>query len=185
MSQVVVVDIEATCWRGDPPPGEINEIIEVGVCLLDVQAHTPTAKRGILVKPTRSKVSPFCTRLTTLTQEQVEKGVSFAEACAILERDYHTRSRLWLSWGDYDRKMFRAQCAAFDVPYPFGEQHINLKALFSRTVKFKRELGLMRALRLLDLKPEGTPHRGVDDAYNTARVLVHLLREYGEDVLNP
>ena len=26
-----VVDVEATCWKGPPPPGAVNEIIEIGL----------------------------------------------------------------------------------------------------------------------------------------------------------
>ncbi|NEE10677.1 DNA polymerase III, partial [Streptomyces sp. SID7499] len=25
-----VVDVEATCWEGQPPPGQVSEIIEIG-----------------------------------------------------------------------------------------------------------------------------------------------------------
>jgi inhibitor of KinA sporulation pathway (predicted exonuclease) len=41
-----------------------------------------------LVKPERSTVSEFCTELTTLTQEQVDQGMSFAEACERLQKRY-------------------------------------------------------------------------------------------------
>ena len=36
LDQILVVDVEATCWEGDPPPGQISEIIEIGLCVLDV-----------------------------------------------------------------------------------------------------------------------------------------------------
>ena len=38
LDRIVVVDVEATCWEGAPPADEVSEIIEVGVCLLDVAA---------------------------------------------------------------------------------------------------------------------------------------------------
>ena len=82
--KLIVVDLEATCWKKQPPPGQQNEIIEVGVCLLDTETLAIEDNRGILVKPTRSKVSEFCTKLTSLTQEMVDDGVSFAESCATL-----------------------------------------------------------------------------------------------------
>ena len=82
--QIIVVDIECTCWEGDPPDGQENEIIEIGVCRLRPDTGERFGKRSILVKPERSVVSPFCTELTSLTQEQVDTGISFTEACAYL-----------------------------------------------------------------------------------------------------
>ena len=31
LDRILVVDVEATCWEGDPPPGQISEIIEIGL----------------------------------------------------------------------------------------------------------------------------------------------------------
>ncbi|MFW5667426.1 MAG: exonuclease domain-containing protein, partial [Coleofasciculus sp.] len=78
IDQILVIDVEATCWQGKPPPGQESEIIEIGVCLLDCHSHYAVKTESILVKPERSTVSEFCTELTTLTQEQVDQGMSFA-----------------------------------------------------------------------------------------------------------
>ena len=88
LDSINVIDVEATCWEGNPPPGQRQEIIEIGVCPLEVSTGRRLEKRSILVRPERSRVSAFCTNLTTLTQQQVERGTSFREACAILRRDY-------------------------------------------------------------------------------------------------
>jgi len=34
LDQVLVIDIEATCWEGPPPEGLESEIIEIGICPL-------------------------------------------------------------------------------------------------------------------------------------------------------
>lgn len=181
--KIIVVDIEATCWRKNPPPGEQNEIIEVGVCLLDTETLTPSHKKSILVKPTRSKVSDFCTKLTTLTQEQVDTGISFAEACAMLEKEYESKAHIWVSWGNYDRKMFESQCISFGVPYPFHEQHINLKELHGTVMNKGQKMGMARAVKSVGLELIGTHHRGDDDAWNIARVLAVMLEAHGQGIL--
>ena len=80
---LLIIDIEATCWQGGAVPAdEESEIIEIGICTLDIVAGQRLAQRSILVRPEHSSVSAFCTQLTTLTQEQVEPGVSFTQACA-------------------------------------------------------------------------------------------------------
>lgn len=183
---VLVIDIEATCWKKQPPPGEQMEIIEVGAVLLDLKTLHPTAARGLLVKPTRSQVSRFCTRLTTLTQAQLdEQGTTFAAACATLERDYAAPARLWMSWGDFDRRMFVEQCAAFGVPYPFSPCHANFKALFGDLILDGKRAGMARSLKIADLDFEGTHHRGVDDAWNIARLLAYTIKRVGSDWLAP
>jgi hypothetical protein len=95
-------DLESTCWDGSAPDGQISEIIEVGQYLLDVASLERSEERGILVRPERSEVSPFCTELTTLTPADVASGISFAEACAMLRAEFRAGQRVWASYGEYD-----------------------------------------------------------------------------------
>jgi inhibitor of KinA sporulation pathway (predicted exonuclease) len=177
--QIVVVDLEATCWKKTPPEGQQSEIIEIGVCLLDMQTLELSHSESILVKPMRSTVSHFCTKLTTLTQAQVDQGLLFAHACRQLQDVYSTQERLWASWGDYDRKMFQAQCEVFNVPYPFGAGHRNIKAIYGERFNGGKKVGLARGLKELGIEPHGTPHRGVDDAWNAAHALAAMVRQQG------
>jgi len=173
--KIIVVDIEATCWEGDPPPGQESEIIEIGVCLLDVKTCQRSHKQSILVRPELSQVSPFCSRLTTLTQEQVGQGHTFMEACAQLRRDYQPHDFGWASYGDYDRVQFQRQCEARSIPYPFSRTHLNVKNLLAIGLNLPHEVSLDRGLALLGLPLEGTHHRGDDDAWNIAAILAVLV----------
>ncbi len=176
LDKIVVVDIEATCWEGKNPDGMENDIIEVGVCLLDVHTGEITNNQGILVKPERSTISPFCTQLTTITPEMVEnEGVSFQEALRILKNEYESQSRCWASFGAYDMNQFKRQCEALGRGYPFGPSHINVKTTFALKKKLAREQGMAGALELLNIPLEGTHHRGVDDAKNIAKILWWIL----------
>jgi len=166
-----VVDVEATCWAGEPPAGQVSEIIEIGVCELDVESGERVGKHSVLVRPERSTVSEFCTSLTTLTAEQVAGGVTYAEACRLLRKDFGSRDRVWASYGDYDRKQFERQGS-----YPFGPRHVNVKTLFALSRRLPREVGLDAALRIAGLPLEGTHHRGDDDAWNIAALFGGILR---------
>jgi inhibitor of KinA sporulation pathway (predicted exonuclease) len=172
---IVVIDVEATCWSGPPPPGEEQEIIEVGICVLETKTLTREDRESVLVRPQRSRVSEYCTALTTLTAEQVAGGVSFAEACADLTSRLRTRERAWASWGDFDRVLFEAQCAREGVPFPFGSTHLNVKNLYALAHALPQEIGMMDALRASTIPHEGTHHRGHDDAWNIAALLARLL----------
>ncbi|WBB62250.1 exonuclease domain-containing protein [Streptomyces sp. WMMC500] len=175
LDRVLVVDVEATCWEGEPPAGMAPEIIEIGLCELDVPTGERVSRRSVLVRPERSEVSAFCTRLTTLTPEQVAAGVPFAEACALLRREYGSRQRVWASWGDYDRRQFERQCTAAGVAYPFGRRHVNAKTLYALAHGLGREPGMAEALAHAGRELEGTHHRGVDDAWNIAALLAGIL----------
>ncbi|MFU8827085.1 MAG: exonuclease domain-containing protein [Brevefilum sp.] len=175
LDQILVIDVEATCWEGDPPAGQISEIIEIGLCVLDVASGTRETPRAIMVRPERSTLSDYCTQLTTITPEMVANGVSFAEACQLLQEEYRSFQRTWASYGDYDRLQFSKQCEEEGISYPFGRSHINVKNLLALQLGLKKEVGLQRGMQLMGLTPEGTLHRGVDDAWNIAAVLERVL----------
>lgn len=178
LDHVIVIDIESTCWDGGyPPKGESNDIIEIGLTRLEVATGRRLEKRSILVRPERSKVSPFCTSLTTLTQAQVDTGIRFKDACKILEDEYLSQERLWASFGDYDRRQFEKQCRDEGVRYPFGPSHLNVKTLCAISRALPTEIGLPQALAFYGLKLEGTHHRGHDDAWNIAALLWELLKK--------
>src|SRR5882757_5144794 len=165
LDEIVIIDLEATCWGGPPPPGETQDLIEIGVCLLETTTLARHDRESILVRPTNSTISPYCTALTTLTAAQVAGGLSFPEACATLAARHATSERAWASWGDFDRVLFERQCAREHVPYPFGATHLNVKHFFAVAHALPHEIGMMDALRTAAIPHEGTHHRGDDDAW--------------------
>ena len=181
---VLVVDIESTCWKNHKiPQRQRNEIIEVGICTLGIFTGDIDEEQGILIQPTESKLSGFCTELTGITQTMLdEEGGTFEDACATLVGDYDAQNRLWVSWGNYDRRMFQQQCERRGVAYPFAEQHLNLKNLFANI--YGNRLGMKAALDKIKLPLQGRHHRGVDDAMNIARIMSYMLDKHGYDLLD-
>ncbi|MEZ6125495.1 MAG: 3'-5' exonuclease [Planctomycetaceae bacterium] len=173
---VLVVDLESTCWEGEPPPGQSSEIIEIGLCPVDLRTLTRIEKRSVLVQPIKSEISPFCTELTTLTPDMFTEAGSLDDAVRILRKEYASKDRLWASWGDYDRRQFERVCQDQNIGYPFGPSHLNVKSLFAAAIGFGHELGLDGAYKHLGLAMAGTHHRGDDDAWNIAGILCRLLR---------
>ncbi|MBW5482192.1 3'-5' exonuclease [Streptomyces bambusae] len=169
-----VIDVEATCWQGSPPPGAVSEIIEIGLTVVDLGRGERVGRHRILVRPARSSVSPFCTELTGLTQAEVDTGVSFAEACRLLAAEHAAGARPWTSWGEYDRLQFTRQCQASGTPYPFGHRHTNAKAVFTDAYGLRKRPGMSRALTVAGLPLEGRHHRGEDDAWNIAALVLDL-----------
>jgi inhibitor of KinA sporulation pathway (predicted exonuclease) len=147
----LVIDVESTCWDHEPPRGQSSEIIEVGLCLVDLQQLERRERRSILVRPQMSEVSEFCTRLTGITSAMLRDAPPLAEAIRILRDEY-------------------------DLKYPFGPTHLNVKNLFSLALGLTSELGIDAACARMGLTMEGAHHRGVDDAWNIAQIFCLLLK---------
>lgn len=174
---IIIIDLEATCWNGKIPEGQVNEIIEIGICVLDTATGAISKNKGILVNPERSKVSPFCTELTTITQALLDdEGVLFTQACTELRDAYQAKNYTWASYGAYDLNMMKKQCKFRGVEYPLSQEHINVKELFFKTKGLGKKVGMNGALQILNMELEGTHHRGVDDARNIAKILDWCLK---------
>lgn len=178
--KILIVDLEATCWNGKIPAGESSEIIEIGMSVLDTTTGVISDNRGVLIKPIRSKVSPFCTELTTITQKMLDNdGIPFEEACKFLAKNYSQYT--WASYGAYDIKMMKSQCEIRAIQYPLSMNHINVKELFCETKGLKKKVGMKGALGILDINLEGTHHRGVDDAKNIAKILYWCIKNKADE----
>lgn len=177
LKTINVVDIEATCWRDEPPNDTYeprNEIIEVGITPIDIKTKVIGNKRSIIVLPKRTEISSFCTELTTLTPEYVaENGVTFERMLTILREEYKSDKNVWASFGDYDKDIFKRNSRQNGLRYPFSNYHLNVKSLF--TAKMGVFLGAKRACEHMGITFGGTHHRGDDDSYNIAQLLVKLL----------
>lgn len=169
----LVVDLEATCDdRGAIPRGE-NETIEIGAVLVDGASLRTIAEQTVFVRPiVNPELTPFCTSLTTITQDMVDHALLFPAALARLVA-FGTRA-LFCSWGAYDRNQLAADAARHKIAMPFAD-HWNLKEGYAMRTGSRRGLGTMAALRRLGIQPTGTHHRGIDDARNIARMLPYIL----------
>jgi inhibitor of KinA sporulation pathway (predicted exonuclease) len=178
--QLLVIDLEATCWDGPHPDGQSNEIIQLGICTIDLAACERVEKASIFVRPERSTISPFCTTLTGIDNATLdaEGAVSLADACRTLKSQFRSLERVWASWGDYDRRQFERECGEKGIAYPFGRTHLNVKSLFTLARGLNKEMGMAEALALLGRPLEGRHHRADDDAWNIAGVLCELLSRF-------
>lgn len=175
--KVLVVDLEATCWETrEESQRNTSEIIEIGVALYNFKTKIVEKSEGIIVKPERSKVSDFCTKLTTLTQADVDKGLPLPKALDRLKKLYDASNYPWASYGAYDRKMIERQAGLCGYPNPMSQDHLNVKLLFSMYHESHKRCGMDQALQLLNIPMEGTHHRGVDDALNITKILAAILK---------
>ena len=181
----VVVDLEATCWSADEDPALAAqqrteaEVIEIGAVRVDPMAEHLPGEFQTFVRPTRHPaLSGFCRELTGIQQADVDDAPTFSVA--------YERLLLWMggaegavlaSWGGFDHNQLCRQAVAAGHPRPTWVAH-NIKAAFADWYRAhtgrRARHGLGRAVRELGWAFEGTAHRGIDDARNAARLLLHL-----------
>ena len=177
LTNYLVIDLEATCCDLKTIPRHEMEIIEIGAVMVDGETLSAIDEFQIFIKPVRHPVlTPFCTQLTTITQNQVDQGVSYPEAIAKMQ-DWLSpyENYIFGSWGEYDRKQFQQDSKFHHIPFPFNCPHRNLKQLFSDNQGLSRKYGMAQALELAQIPLEGTHHRGLDDAKNIAKLLPFIL----------
>jgi len=169
----LIVDLEATCSDVGEVPRHEMEIIEIGAVLQSAETFEVESEFQTFVRPVRQPVlTDFCTDLTGITQADVAGAPPFRDAIESLTAwTAPFGDALFCSWGDYDHHQFLQDCDLHRVAYPFRSGHLNLKAEFARTIGTRRRFGIGDALRHLGLTFEGSPHRGLDDARNVARIV--------------
>jgi 3'-5' exoribonuclease 1 len=173
--RVVVVDVEATCWKKGMFSRK-KETIEIGAVVLPldrVQSSGPEFQT--FVRPQRlPRLSSFCRELTGITQEDVDAAPSFPEALRLfLEWSQPLERVVLATWSPYDVWQLDLDLEAHGLPklaLPF----LDVKKLASRMIGAK---SLEETARQLAPEAVAMPrHRAIADARRTAAILNRLLR---------
>ena len=168
----LVVDLEATT---EGVKGFEHEIIEVGaVVLAGDGARWELGNFESFVKPEKNPIlSDFCKNLTNIKQEDVDRAPDFKQVMCRLENwlwyDHYVKLHelVLCSWGE-DKKLLRQQCVNSGIPYNFGPAR-NIALDYKAKYKM-RHASLKSAIDFFKLTFEGTQHRALADANNTARI---------------
>lgn len=173
--RLVVVDVEATCWRKGVFSRK-KETIEMGavLVLLD-RAQSEWPDFQTFVRPRRlPHLSSFCRELTGITQEDVDAAPSFPEALRLLLEWSQPLERVVLAtWSRYDVWQLDLDLEAHGLP-KLAVPFLDVKKLAARIVGTKSFEETVR-----ELAPDAVAmpsHRALADARRTARILGRLLR---------
>ncbi|CAN6210089.1 unnamed protein product [Urochloa humidicola] len=177
----VVIDFEATCLKDSRIYPQ--EIIEFPAVLIDAATGDLISSFRTYVKPRHHPVlTAFCKELTGIQQEQVDGGVELSKALAMhdawLAAAGVAKNRLAVvTWGDWDCKtMLDFECMFKGIAKPaYFDQWVNLRVPFEAAFRAGRR-NLQEAVREAGLQWDGRLHCGLDDARNTARLLVEVMR---------
>ncbi len=175
----IVYDLEATCWNGYKP-NDTQEIIEIGAFCINNFGEI-VKEFSAFVKPfVNPSLSAYCTELTTIQQVDVNRAKPFSVVVEdfidwinIYEEDY-----ILCSWGKFDKKMLINDCRLHEQETDWLKNHIDLKDQYRSLKNLKKAIGLKWALGKEEFDFEGTPHRAIDDAYNTAKIFVRYIDDW-------
>ena len=172
-----VLDFKITSWPPEKRPrGQHSEVIEIGICKLDLNALERTTRHRMIVRPTKSQISAYCEEQTGLSKGEIKGGAPFAEACEYLKRDFQGRERIWATWGSRERVRLRRQLADERIRMPLGNTHLAIKSLATLLLGLPYEPELEETMSTLEIQPDRTPYLAETNAWNGAGVLAELLK---------
>ncbi len=173
--RIVVVDVEATCWKKGVFSKK-KETIEIGaVKLLLDRAEAKWPEFQTFVRPRQlPHLSSFCRELTGITQENVDTAPAFTEALQnFLEWSQPLARVVLAAWSHYDLWQLDLDLEAHGLP-KLAVPFLDVKKLAARTVGAKSFEQTAR-----EIAPETVDmprHRAIADARRTARILNRLIR---------
>uniref|UniRef100_A0ACD5V176 Uncharacterized protein n=1 Tax=Avena sativa TaxID=4498 RepID=A0ACD5V176_AVESA len=185
----LVVDFEATCEKDTRI--YLQEIIEFPSVLVDgATGRMESAFRGYVRPKHHPVLTQFCRDLTGIRQEDVDGGVDLEDALWLHDawlkaatvgtgaRAKKGSGLAVVTWGDWDcRTMLESECRFKGIAKPpYFNRWINLRVPFEATLGGGGRTNLQEAVWPAGLEWEGRLHYELDDARNTARLLVELMR---------
>lgn len=183
MSNIIIIyDTEATCWaKADGKTSswwsedwQEPEIIQIAALKLDARNFNQVAAPfNILIKPSiNPTLSPYCTKLTSITDAQLAKdGVSFKDA-ALAFQNYCGRETP-LSYGDDHRYLNynRDDLYGLSIP-PFIGQ--DLRPLFMAIDPATQHINSGRLAAHFGLNAKIQEHYALEDCRSIQAALKHF-----------
>ena len=178
MPHWLIIDLEATTDEGGWPVTEM-EVIEIGASLVNRQGRERDHFQRFVRPQRRPLLTPFCRKLTHITQANMDGAAPFSEVWALFERwlgQHQAYLEGWASWGDYDRQQLELEWQRHGLSSALAQTpHVNLKQRFAKARRLDKPTGLNGALQLAGMQFHGQQHRALEDARNTARLLPLIL----------
>lgn len=174
--QFIIYDLEATCWRS-PKPRTV-EIIEIGAVKVNDKLEI-IDDFCVFIRPMlHPKIDKFCTKLTSITQDDVDEAPNFVQAIDAFEEWMgieETRTALF-SWGDFDKRQFIQDSRLHKIELYWIKYWACLQKHYSNFKGAPNQIGLNNALKLEGLEFDGIPHRAIEDARNMAELFIRVAK---------
>jgi len=177
---IIVYDLEMTVRR---KKGQIAEIIEIGAAKVGLIDGVPqiTETFQSFVKPVVVPLlSADTTAFTGITQDDVNSAGTLAQVIRDYTEWMGSDEYFLCAWGPDDLRQLVQECRQHQISTDWIINHNNLQRMLSKVYKLEKhqQMGLKPALEMLEITFSGSHHRAMDDAINTAQILVKLFDQF-------
>jgi inhibitor of KinA sporulation pathway (predicted exonuclease) len=163
-----------------------GHIIQIGACIGELSSGKLVADFSCFVNPEEAldlRISALCGIPPADLVNAPCLLDAYAQFLAWLKPYDDTRQLNPLTWGGDDSAylLTRLGVATGEAPYPFGRRCVDVKTVFVALQNAKGlagQGGLANAMKTLKLLFEGRKHNARDDAWNTFRMYVALLKSF-------
>lgn len=150
------------------------EICEIGAVKLDAR-YELVERYTRFVKPDYGPIAPHITRLTGIRDEDVADAPSFAAALADFAAWIGDRPARIYSWSLSDWYQLDDECylKELEMPWQLRQRWMDFQAVYTRLIGLSNAhpLSLKYAIGAAEQTFDGSAHRAVDDAANSAELL--------------
>lgn len=156
-----------------------SEIIQVGAVLLD-EEYKEIGTLCQYVHPEYGVLDYFITNLTGIENGQVKNAPKLRDALIYMVDWLGEREYKIFAWSKSDYCQFEHEIKSKHLEndkiqeFMNQERWIDYQEIFGKRYNFEQPVGLKEALMLCDIEPDGRLHDGLDDAWNTARLIEKL-----------
>ena len=172
----IVLDLEATCWRGKPPHG-INEVIEIGAVKINRYGEVLGFFSRLIKPVVNPRLSSFCTKLTGIKQEQVDVAdrfenviLEFMDFIEVEDNDYTL-----YSWGNNDKSMLSTNCALHNIDTYWLDPFVDMHKKYISMNGNRKKSGLKHIVESEGFEFEGDQHSAYIDAYNLSKIFIKFI----------
>ena len=172
-TQYIVYDLEMT--------NRLSEIIEIGaIRMVEVDGELKILDTfQSFVQPKMDKLNTRITNLTGITKKDLISAPVYTEAIENFRSWIGVEEYYLCSWGPEDKWALITDSTFHKADTDWIINHNDLQFHFSMLHDSEKgfRYGLSRALQAMELVYEGSKHRALDDAMNTARILTKIYRK--------
>lgn len=178
MTDYIILDIEfnGRKFASDKP----MEVIEIGAVRLNAELEQ-VDEFSALIKPVYfAKLNDFIKKKTGIPQESIDKASGFRKVIGDFIRWLdRSESFLLLTWGGEDLKriIYDTRMHQLNDAYWMSASYFDLLKGFLRYKKITNDVSVEAALADLEITPEGSAHRALDDARMTAEVFKAIFEQ--------
>lgn len=156
-----------------------SEIIQVGAVLLD-EDYKEIGTLCQYVHPEFGVLDYFITNLTGIENGQLKNAPKLKDALIHMVNWLGEREYKIFAWSNSDYCQLKHEITSKKLndekldELMKSERWIDYQQVFGERYSFEQPTSLKEALMLCDIEPDGRLHDGLDDAWNTARLIEKL-----------